>query len=233
MFAYRLRTAALALTAAVGLSACSYGYGPYGQSGLSVGIGSGYYDPYYSGYGYGYGAGYPGYGYGYPGYGYAYAPYWGWYDNFYYPGTGFYVYDIYRKPYRWTDAQRRYWNLRRERALATSTTQQPVVIRENWNDFSRDRVRSRPLDRNSNRVERRQTTNVERSRPVRAERQRVERSQSTNVERSRPARIERAERRSSSDSASRQLVREQRRSEIRAERASRSEGRGRGNNRED
>ena len=66
-----------------------------------------------SGYGYGagYGAGYPGYGYGagYPGYGYGYAPYWGWYDDFYYPGTGYYVYDSYRRPHRWTDAQRRYW----------------------------------------------------------------------------------------------------------------------------
>src|SRR4030095_3710065 len=106
MFAYPLRTAALALSAIVGLSACTT---PYGYSGVSVGVGNGYYDPSYSGYGYG-----AGYGYGYPGYGYAYAPYGGWYDAFSYPGTGYYVYDVYRQPHRWTDAQQRYWSERRQ-----------------------------------------------------------------------------------------------------------------------
>src|SRR5262245_27038082 len=101
MFAYPLRTAALAAVAAVSLSGCAYN-GLYG----GVGVGNGYYDPYYSGYGYGdyaYGAGYP---------------YYGWYDGFYYPGTGYYVYDRYRRPHQWTDAQRRYWEARRNRSLA-------------------------------------------------------------------------------------------------------------------
>ena len=155
MYAYPLRAAALALTAAVGLSACTT---PYGYGGVSVGAGSGYYDPYYDGYGYGYGAGYPGYdygygygagypgyGYGYPGYGLGYAPYWGWYDNFYYPGTGYYVYDIYRKPHRWTDAQRHYWTQRRNKALSSSTKSNKVVIRDNWDDFKRDRTATRPV----------------------------------------------------------------------------------------
>src|SRR5262245_741367 len=160
MYAFRLRAAAVALVAGVGLAACTT---PYGYNGVSVGIGNaGYYDPYYGGYGYGgypaYGAGY-GYGAGYPGYGYGFAPYWGWYDNFYYPGTGYYVYDIYRQPHRWTDAQRRYWIARRDRAVSTGTSSQPVVVRENWNDFDRSRVRER-----SSRVERR----IER--PARVER---------------------------------------------------------------
>src|SRR4030095_8828207 len=123
MFAYSLRRGALALTAIVGLAACTT---PFGYSGVSVGLGNGY-GPYYSNYGYGYGAGYPGYGFGYgagyPGYGYGYGfdPYWGWNDGFYYPGTGYYVYDVYRQPHRWTDAQRVYWTQRQQSALKTST----------------------------------------------------------------------------------------------------------------
>ncbi|MHA3841099.1 hypothetical protein ACX0GZ_07760 [Sphingomonas aestuarii] len=46
----RIRTVGLAVAAALGLSACTDGYG---YSGVSVGYGSaGYYDPYYAG-GYG------------------------------------------------------------------------------------------------------------------------------------------------------------------------------------
>jgi hypothetical protein len=94
--------------ATFGLSACT-NYG--------LGIGSpGYYDPYYgSGYGgygaYGYGSPYGAYGYGYP-YGVGYSPY-GWYDNYYYPGTGYYVYSRDGSRHRWSDAQRRYWEGRR------------------------------------------------------------------------------------------------------------------------
>lgn len=155
MFASHLRAAAV-VVAAVGLSGCAYN-GLY--SGISVGYGNaGYYDPYY---GYGYGAGYPGYGYGL-----SYAPYWGWYDNFYYPGTGFYVYDIYRRPHRWTDAQRRYWEIRRQRALATGTASQPVVIRDNWGEFDRNRDGVRQIRR-----DRDETVRIQRTeRPVRAER---------------------------------------------------------------
>ncbi|MBZ6382118.1 MAG: hypothetical protein LBE63_10240 [Sphingomonas sanguinis] len=76
------------------LGGCTDGYG---YSGVSVG----------AGYGGGYAPGYYGGGYGY-------APsYFGWYDNFYYPGTGVYVYDRYRRPYRWNDGQRAYWEGRR------------------------------------------------------------------------------------------------------------------------
>ena len=43
----------------------------------------------------------PSYDYGYPGY-------YGWYGGFYYPGNGIYVYDRYRRPYRWNGNQQRY-----------------------------------------------------------------------------------------------------------------------------
>jgi hypothetical protein len=108
MYASRVRAAALAVAATVGLSACTTGLG-YG-SGVSVGMGNGYYDPYYgggyrSGYGYGPGYGYndPRYGYGYgyyPGYGYGYGQPRDWYGGYYYPGSGYYVYDRYGRRYR-------------------------------------------------------------------------------------------------------------------------------------
>jgi hypothetical protein len=106
MRVFNLRNAALALVAGIGLGGCAYG--PYGGLGVGVGYGNnGYYDPYYGG-GYGYGRYGASYGYG--------APYYGWYDGFYYPGTGYYVYDRYRRPYRWSDRHRRYWEGRRDHA---------------------------------------------------------------------------------------------------------------------
>lgn len=102
MFVPRIRSAALALTAALGLSACTAYDDGYGYGGLSVGISSGgYYDDYYDPY-------YGSYGYGRSSYG-SYDPYWGWYNDYYYPGTGYYVYDRYRRPFRWNDHQQRYW----------------------------------------------------------------------------------------------------------------------------
>lgn len=40
-------------------------------------------------------------------------PYWGWYGDYYYPGTGIYVYDTNHRRHRWNDDQRRYWEGRR------------------------------------------------------------------------------------------------------------------------
>lgn len=72
--------------AALGVSACTDGYG---YSGVSLGYSSaGYYDPYYS---------------------YGPRSYFGWYGDYYYPGTGYYVYDRDRRPHRWNQGQRRYW----------------------------------------------------------------------------------------------------------------------------
>ncbi|MCC2979260.1 hypothetical protein [Sphingomonas sp. IC4-52] len=110
---------------AFGTAACTDGYG-YG--GASLGYGSAYYaDPYYAD------AGWGGYG---PGYGSTF----GWYNDFYYPGTGVYVYDRFRRPHRWNDAQRRYWQGR-------PGWNQPGA-RANWNDFRRDyRAERRDLRR--------------------------------------------------------------------------------------
>ena len=230
MYAFRLRAAAVALVAGVGLTACTTPYG----SGVSVGIGNGYNDPYYGGYGYG--AGYPGYGYGY-------AP-WGWYDNLYYPGTGYYVYDSHRRPHRWTDAQRRYWESRRSRGLTVEAFRKAIEAKQqNWADFEAGPTATPQVQQTNDRP-----TRVVRTRPVRVERgttqagrpavraDRVERSRSTQtdrrstrvdssnsaaqVERTRPVRAER-----SSTRAERQATRAASRSEVRAERASRSSSR--------
>jgi hypothetical protein len=132
MSVLNLKTTALALVAGVSLAGCA-AYGPYGGIGAGVGYNNGYYDPYYGGgyYGAGYGAPY-GYGYGSP-YGYGYGmPYYGWNDGYYYPGTGYYVYDRNRTPHSLTDAQRRFWQQRRAAATAKGGTARIV---ENWADF--------------------------------------------------------------------------------------------------
>jgi hypothetical protein len=97
--------ATLALTAgAFTLGGCVYD--DYGYGGLNVGYGvaGGYDDGYYGypggAYGYGYGYGAPGFGSG-------------WYDNYYYPGSGYYVFDRAGRRARWNSVQRRYWMQRR------------------------------------------------------------------------------------------------------------------------
>ncbi len=56
-------------------------------------------------------------GYGYSGVSIGYAtsrPYYGWYDGYYYPGTGYYVYDRQGSRHRWRDTDRRRWDGNRE-----------------------------------------------------------------------------------------------------------------------
>jgi hypothetical protein len=146
----RLRLAAVALVSGIALSGCAYdmygdpygygGYGGYGygypQSGVSIGIGYGG----YGGYGYPYG------GYGYGGYGYPYGGYdpFGWYGDYYYPGTGIYVYDRNRTRHTWTAEQRRYWEQRRQQwhdhhSTSTGTT----TTGENWSGWDRSHWRDR------------------------------------------------------------------------------------------
>ena len=214
MFAYPLRTAALTICAAVGLAGCT---GPYGYGGVSAGVGnSGYYDPYYgSGYG-----GYGGYGYGvgYPGYaaGYGFDPYWGWNDGFYYPGTGYYVYDRDRHRHRLTDAQRRYWELRRERVLSSG---KQIVIRDNWGDFANHVDGRRQVQSGTS-----QAVQSSASEPVQVQRS-VTRQ--TKAERSQVRSERRAVR------AERVSERQQRRSEARSEGIGRSNGHRREESRED
>ncbi|HEV2596638.1 MAG TPA: hypothetical protein VGU01_15715 [Sphingomicrobium sp.] len=110
----------------LGLSACADDlYGPYGYGGIGYGYGS---------YGYPWGGayGYP-YGYGSGGYYGSYDPF-GWYDDFYYPGIGVYVYDSYRRPYRWNGDQQRYWMSRRSSWQGRTGT---TWTRENWGGFRR------------------------------------------------------------------------------------------------
>lgn len=120
MRARRVLTLLLPLSA-FGLAGCVHDDYGYGYTGVNVGIG-------YGGYG-GYGGSYDPYfasGYG--------NPYWGWYNGFYYPGTGYYVYDQYRRPYRWNDYQRRYWEGRRYGYRGDRRE-----LRQNWRDFARER----------------------------------------------------------------------------------------------
>lgn len=148
MRALHLRTAAVLLVAGVGLGGCA-SYSPFGYgNGVSIGYGNnGYYDPYYSRYGSRYAG---------------YSPY-GWYDGFYYPGAGYYVYDQYRNPYYWNDYQRRYWTVRRK----------DPSVREVWTDFAR---RHATRSGTTGQVEQSVTTkSIERATTRRAERVRTER----------------------------------------------------------
>ena len=107
--------AASALAGAALVGGCTDGYG---YSGVSLGYSSpGYYGSYYdSAWG---------------------EPYWGWYGYYYYPGTGIYVYDQSRRRLRWNDAQRGYWETRR------NAWQGDRNWRDNWGAFRRDGDRRR------------------------------------------------------------------------------------------
>lgn len=74
------------------------------------------------------------YGYDRVGYRYGYdvglSPYWGWYGDYYYPGTGYFVYDRYRRPFRWDDRQQRYWLARRQAYRGRGG------FRDNWYGFT-------------------------------------------------------------------------------------------------
>jgi hypothetical protein len=49
-------------------------------------------------------------------------PYCGWYDGFFYPGSGIYVYDRDHRPHIWSDGQQHYWSGRREQWHSVSTS---------------------------------------------------------------------------------------------------------------
>ena len=167
MRALHLRTAAVLLAAGIGLGGCAT-YSPFGYgNGVSVSYGDRYYDPYYSGYGAGY------------------APY-GWYDGYYYPGAGYYVYDQYRNPYYWNDYQRRYWTVR----------QKDPSVREVWTDFARRHATRSGTTSQTQSV----TTN------------RAERIRANRVERVRTSRVERSESRPSLSDRIRSRAADQRRS---------------------
>ena len=120
----RIPYISLLAAGALALGGCAYdnygyGYGPY--SGLSVGVGYG--SGYYGGYG------------GYGGYYNSYLPF-GWYDDFYYPGSGIYVYDSYRRPHVWSSSQRAYWSGRRSQYEHHSGT---TWSGSNWDGYTHRR----------------------------------------------------------------------------------------------
>jgi hypothetical protein len=92
--------AALIAGAVTTLGACADGYG-YGYGGTSIGAGyaGGYSGPL------GYGGDYYG-GFGHPGYGY--------YNDYYYPGAGIYVFDRGGQRRQWNDDERGHWQHRGE-----------------------------------------------------------------------------------------------------------------------
>ena len=104
-----LRIAALA-TAGMAVSGCTYDVGlGYASDGYGYGRGSGYYDcdpysPFDNYYDCDNGYGYSNIGYG-----------GGWYDNLWYPGYGFFLFDNYGQRYNMRDSHRRYWGERRYR----------------------------------------------------------------------------------------------------------------------
>jgi hypothetical protein len=87
----------------------------------------------YGGYG---GAYYGDYGYGAPYYGYSYGAYdpFGWYGDYYYPGTGIFVFDSSHHRHRWDRDQERYWTSRRTQWASRSRQH---VTGENWSGFDR------------------------------------------------------------------------------------------------
>jgi hypothetical protein len=93
---------AAGLAGAALLGGCSEGYGR-GYSSVSVGYNASYGDPY-----------------------------WGWYGDYYYPGTGIYVYDSRRRRTTWNDAQRGYWEGRRGSWRGDRNR-----MRSNWRNFRR------------------------------------------------------------------------------------------------
>ncbi|HWJ58532.1 MAG TPA: hypothetical protein VNR68_02650 [Sphingomicrobium sp.] len=115
----RIPYISLVAAGALTLGGCAYGDFGYGA-------GYGGYGAYDNGY-YGYGP-YGGYGQ-YPGYygGFG-APYFGWYDDFYYPGSGIFVYDSFRRPHRWSSRERAFWTSRQSANTTHST---------NWSGFDK------------------------------------------------------------------------------------------------
>jgi len=119
----KVRTAVIVMAAALGLGGCaSYDRG-YGYGGFDVGYAS---NGYYGG-GLGYGS--------------------GWYNDFYYPGSGFLVYDRGGRSYRWNNAQQRYWEGRRFNPRDREDVRDIRRYRRDANGDRRDFVQERRDDR--------------------------------------------------------------------------------------
>ncbi|MEE4351030.1 MAG: hypothetical protein V2J26_12450, partial [Pacificimonas sp.] len=99
-------TAAMIGLGTLALGACT-GFGDdygYGRASVSYSSHGGYYEPFRDDYGYGHGYR-AALRYGIP-------VYYGWYDNFYYPGYGVHVFDRRGQRFGWRAHHRRYWYAR-------------------------------------------------------------------------------------------------------------------------
>jgi hypothetical protein len=112
------RFAKLILPAAAALTLG--GCGGYGYGGVDIGYGgyNSYYDDDYYGY-------------------YSSQPYWGWYNGYYYPGTGVYVYDRYNRRIPWNAYQRSYW-LGRQNYWRARPDWSNRGFRDNWRGYRQD-----------------------------------------------------------------------------------------------
>ncbi len=200
----RFRGALVALAASAGLAACSTGYGPYGGS--SVGVSVGYGSPY----GYGYGSPY-GYGSRYAGY-----PYYGWYDGYYYPGSGYWVYDPWGHRHPITKKQNAYWSnvLKKVRAERGAN----VALAENFSGFEAQAKAPATVEQRRSLESIRQRVAAQRAQDAAAQprsidqrQPRTERQQQLRVERQR-AQAERQQARSERRETIRQRVIERRQS---------------------
>ena len=117
----RFKAALVVMAASAGLAGCT-NMGPYGGVGVGVGYGSPY------GYGYGHGYGNPYYGSYYGGY-----PYFGWHDGFYYPGSGYWVYDPWGRPSPINEKQSDYWSNMLKRAREARG--QDIQAKPNFSTF--------------------------------------------------------------------------------------------------
>lgn len=130
MLSHRVRALVVGAIGSLALSGCAGIYGGAGYGGF------GYNNYGYEGFGSPYGSG-------------NYRSSYGWYNGYYYPGTGYYVYDSNRRSYRWNDSQRRYWEGRRDPRVDQRR------VRANWRDFRNQRVQERRQDRRDDRRDRR------------------------------------------------------------------------------
>jgi hypothetical protein len=96
----RTRIAFLIATAAASLGACAAD-GAYAGGGVGLAYNDAFYDPAAC-----WSTGYSNYAFN--------GPYCGWYDGFFYPGSGIYVYGRDRQPHIWSDPQRSHWTQQRE-----------------------------------------------------------------------------------------------------------------------
>jgi hypothetical protein len=104
-----MRTSLILLSgmAAISLGACATD-GAYAGGGVGLGYDSGYAAPYYDTAATCWNDGF--YNYSYLG------PYCGWYDGYFYPGSGNYVYDRDHHAHMWTGSQQQHWTMQAQGA---------------------------------------------------------------------------------------------------------------------